>query len=115
MKKQIAIITFIFLIISCTSTKVHIDKYTGEMNNIIKKLGNNYQLRTFIVNRQYKFHYEIEPDYFRYFSKEEQNTDVQVFEYIWIRGKKTIFIWAKYNGENVEAFTSIEYSGNIRF
>lgn len=76
------------IFISCTSTKVSIDKYEGNINSAIKKLGNKYQLRTYVVNRNYKFRYEIEPDYYKYFSEGEKTSDVQVYEYKWIKGKK---------------------------
>ena len=103
------------IFISCTSTKVSIDKYEGNINSAIKKLGNKYQLRTYVVNRNYKFRYEIEPDYYKYFSEGEKTSDVQVYEYKWIKGKKTVFIWAKKEIEDIVIFSSVEYSGDVRF
>ena len=106
---------FAFLFMSCTTTQIQIDKYTGNINTIIHNLGKNYQVSTYIVNRDYIYFSEMEPDYYQYFSEDEKNSDITVYEYKWKKGRNRIIVWAKKNKNEIEAFSSVQYCGNIKF
>ena len=100
-------------IISCKTSNVLYDRYNGDINSIIKILGKDYKVKTYIVNQNYDFLSEIEPDYFMYFTEDEMKRDVIVYEYIW--KKKNIIVWVKEENGMLKAFSSVEYGKKIRF
>lgn len=102
-------------IISCKTSNVLYDRYNGDINSIIKILGKDYKVKTYIVNQNYDFLSEIEPDYFMYFTEDEMKRDVIVYEYIWKKKKKNIIVWVKEENGMLKAFSSVEYGKNIRF
>lgn len=102
-------------IISCKTSNILYDRYNGDINSIIKILGKDYKVKTYIVNQNYEFLSEIEPDYFMYFTEDEMKRDVIVYEYIWKKKKKNIIVWVKEENGMLKAFSSVEYGKNIRF
>ena len=70
-------------IISCKTSNILYDRYNGDIISIIKILGKDYKVKTYIVNQNYEYLSEIEPDYFMYFTEDEMKRDVIVYEYIW--------------------------------
>lgn len=102
-------------IISCKTSNILYDRYNGDIISIIKILGKDYKVKTYIVNQNYEFLSEIEPDYFMYFTEDEMKRDVIVYEYIWKKKKKNIIVWVKEENGMLKAFSSVEYGKNIRF
>ena len=102
-------------IISCKTSNVLYDRYNGDINSIIKILGKDYKVKNYIVNQNYEYLSEIEPDYFMYFTEDEMKRDVIVYEYIWKKKKKNIIVWVKEENGMLKAFSSVEYGKNIRF
>ena len=102
-------------IISCKTSNVLYDRYNGDIISIIKILGKDYKVKTYIVNQNYEYLSEIEPDYFMYFTEDEMKRDVIVYEYIWKKKKKNIIVWVKEENGMLKAFSSVEYGKNIRF
>ena len=102
-------------IISCKTSNILYDRYNGDINSIIKILGKDYKVKTYIVNQNYEYLSEIEPDYFMYFTEDEMKRDVIVYEYIWKKKKKNIIVWVKEENGMLKAFSSVEYGKNIRF
>lgn len=100
-------------IISCKTSNILYDRYNGDINSIIKILGKDYKVKTYIVNQNYEYLSEIEPDYFMYFTEDEMKRDVIVYEYIW--KKKNIIVWVKEENGMLKAFSSVEYGKKIRF
>lgn len=113
--KKFLLLLGTFLIASCKSAEVREDLRIGEMDAIIENLGSNCKIDSYIVNADYKFSSEIEPSYFDYFSEEEKKSDVRVFAYYWKKGRRKIIVWAKENNGRMEAFSSVEYFGNVVF
>ena len=113
--KTLKLLLSVFLITSCNSTYTCYDKYLGNINSIIKDLGYKYDVSSYTVNKNYNYISEIEPDYFKYFSDEEKENDVKVYKYKWEKGNKKIIVWGKESNGKILAFSSIEYSGNIKF
>lgn len=102
-------------IISCKTSNILYDRYNGDIISIIKILGKDYKVKTYIVNQNYEFLSEIEPDYFMYFTEDEMKRDVIVYEYIWKKKKKNIIVWVKEENGMLKAFSSVEYGKKIRF
>lgn len=116
MKKHYNILFNLMLIVTLAACdSIHEDRYVGNIESVIQKLGNDYQLNIYMVNQSYRFRSEMEPDYYLYFSDEEIESGVEIFEYIWNKGRKNIFIWSKKSCNGIEIFSSIEFNGNVKF
>ena len=102
-------------IISCKTSNILYDRYNGDIISIIKILGKDYKVKAYIVNQNYEYLSEIEPDYFMYFTEDEMKRDVIVYEYIWKKKKKNIIVWVKDENGMLKAFSSVEYGKKIRF
>lgn len=113
--KKLLNILLMFIFISCKSAYVSYDTYLGNINTIIKELGKKFEVTSYIVNKNYNFSSEIEPDYFKYFPNIEKEEDIEIYEYRWKKGKKNILIWSKEIDGVFIAFSSVEYNGNIKF
>lgn len=113
--KKLSLILLVFVFISCKTSYVRYDSHTGNINTIINKLGNKYNVVSYTVNKDYKFNSEIEPDYYNYFTETEKENNIVVYEYKWKKKGKNILIWCKENDGIIEAFSSVEYKGNIKF
>lgn len=115
MKKFLNVFLLIFIFASCKSTYVYYDTYLGNLNKIIKELGNKYEVTSYIVNENYNFISEIEPDYFKYFSNTEKEGNIEIYEYRWKKGGKNILVWGKEIDGIIVGFSSVEYKGDIKF
>lgn len=115
MRKILRLFLSLVFISACKSAYIRYDKYTGNMNSIIKELGRKYVMVSYTVNKNYDYISEVEPDYFKYFSDEEKESDVEVYEYKWKKGSINIIVWGKESNGSIIAFNSIEYDKNIKF
>ena len=48
-------------------------------------------------------------------NQREKENNIVVYEYKWKKKGKNILIWCKENDGIIEAFSSVEYKGNIKF
>lgn len=98
----------------------HEGKYNGRtIGRCVLALGKPTYSYEYVVNEEYMFLTEKEPDYWKYFSEQELKSGVKIRYYIWKKGKgdntNWTEAWAKKEKNKWVVFDSMWYDSTIEF
>lgn len=101
-----------YLLISCKSAPLYTDRLQGKTVTKVTELYGDPQIDSkYIVDKEYRYKSEIEPDYYKYFSQIQIEFGIEVEMQIWEKKDKKIVVWSYFNKEWI-VFSSIEYNPN---
>ena len=92
------------------------EKFAGfTVNQIIKILGNPSCENKYFIDSNYEYASEIEPNYLKYFSREQLNAGIEIFVFYWEIGDRLIYAWATGNDGLYNVFSSLDCDYRVEF
>lgn len=85
------------------------------VNQVIKLLGNPSHLINFFIDLNHKYSSEIEPNYSKYFSREQLNVGIEIFVFYWEIGNRLIYAWTTKNDGLYNVFSSLDCDYRVEF